>query len=532
MAPGSRTLLCLAVAAVAWGPLAPARAEDPPLLPLTDSNPRPPAPAGTANMVDELRPAQGTIRAEDAMDLANPGDMTMRAKPNAPKPNAPKPKLKKTDLLPPLRSYKRATLVNPAPALQGAIDPADPALLPPTPTTAVIPAPTPRRRIPADDDPYQPLGIDAGNLRLLPYVEQDIGSNSNPLSSAAAKGSLFSTTEAGVALKSNWSRDEITGELKAGYNDYLGAESANAPYGSGKLDGRVDVTRDISLDAEGRFNLTEAPVANLGLAAAAAGAANPLLTQTTYGLTVGGERRFGNFSFALHGSIDEMNFQNVALAAPATGGLANDDYADWTLKARAGYRVSEFVQPFVEFDTDARRYGDGLDVLGYQRNSVGNAGLIGVTLGSSQKLMGEISAGYGERQYQDTRLASASSPLINASLVWSPTALTTVTLKTQTLLLDALDSAASADIARSYSLDLSHSLTRQIMLGLNGVYVTDNDVGTYGNDRSLTLGARAEYHLNRDVVLKASASHTDFQTTLANSNYTSNVFLLGIRFQR
>ena len=339
-------------------------------------------------------------------------------------------------------------------------------------------------------------------------------------------------TEAGVALRSNWSRDELTGELKAGYNDYFQAGAANAPYGTGKLDGRLDVTRELSFDAEGRFNVTNVPVSNLGLTAAAAGAANPTLTQSTFGVTVGGVRKFGDFSLALHGSVDQTDFQNVALAAPATGGLAADDYSDWTLKTRASYRVSEFLQPFVELDTDARRYGNGLDVLGYKRNSVGTSGLVGVMLGYSQKLTGEVSVGYGARQYQDSRLASASAPLLNASVVWSPTALTTVTLKTQTLLLDAIDSAASADIARSYSIDLSHSLTRQIMLGLNGLYVTDYDVGTNASDRSWTIGARAEYHLNRDVVLKASASHIDFQSTLANSNYASNVFLLGVRLQR
>ena len=66
-----------------------------------------------------------------------------------------------------------------------------------------------------------------------------------------------------------------------------------------------------------------------------------------------------------------------------------------------------------------------------------------------------------------------------------------MTLKTQTLWPGRPSSAASANISRSYSIDLSHALTRQIMLGLNGLYVTDNDVGADRSDKTWTGRGRA-----------------------------------------
>ena len=130
------------------------------------------------------------------------------------------------------------------------------------------------------------MGEHIGDLRLKPYVEQDIGYATNPLgSSTAPRPSPFETTEVGLGLQSDWSRSDLHGSLKAGYTDYFKTPQANAPYGSGVVDARYDISRDLSFDAEGRFSETSQTASNLGFA----GANNGTLTQvTTFGATAGG----------------------------------------------------------------------------------------------------------------------------------------------------------------------------------------------------------------------------------------------------
>ena len=68
------------------------------------------------------------------------------------------------------------------------------------PTVAALPAPPPRRPR-QDDKPFDPLGISIGDLRLKPYIEEDIGWSSNPeLVPGSQKSSAFLTSQAGFAL--------------------------------------------------------------------------------------------------------------------------------------------------------------------------------------------------------------------------------------------------------------------------------------------------------------------------------------------
>jgi hypothetical protein len=401
----------------------------------------------------------------------------------------------------------------------------------PPPTIAALP-PAPRRKPKPDEKPFDPVGVAVGDLKLLPYVEEDAGWASNPGSiSGSQKGSPFATTEAGLALQSDWGSSDLHGALKAGYTDYFAASEDDAPYANGVLDGRLDVTRDLSFDAEGRLSIADQTLASLGLAgsAAVASTAHPLVE--TYGATGGGAQKLGDLTLALHGSLDHTSYENATIDG-VVDDLSSDDYSDLGLRARASYEASRAISPFVELDVDTRRYDDGVDAAGYARNSNGVTGLAGATLGFTQQLTGETSLGYGERAYQDPRLPEMSSPLVNASLIWTATPLTTVTAKAQTTLAETITPGASGAIQHNYTIDVAHDLTRSLTLGASAGYSTDDYVGVALHDATATLGARAEYHLSRDVILKASATRQDYVSSAPNSNYIANVFLLGLRVQR
>ncbi len=402
----------------------------------------------------------------------------------------------------------------------------------PPPTVAALPPPPqPRKKPPVDDKPFDPVGIDAGGLKLTPYVEEDVGWSSNPgFTAAAQKGSAFETTEGGLALQSDWSTNDLHGSFKGGYTDYFGAPEFNAPYGSGTLDGRLDVTRDLSLDAEGRFNIATQTLTSLGLNSTSASTSNPLVE--TYGVTVGGAQKFGLFTLGLHGSVDRTAYEDATLADGVFFPLSTDDYNDYGVTARASYELSPTISPFVETEIDTRRYDDGVDYTGYARNSDGVIARAGASIALAQELTGEASVGYGARNYQDARLPDVRTPLFDASLAWTATPLTTVTGKASTALADSITPGASGTVQRAYTIGVDHSLTRALTLGASAGYSTDDYVGISLRDWTATFGAHAEYHLSRDVVLKASATRQRYESNAPNSNYVADIFLLGVRLQR
>lgn len=477
-----------------------------------------PAAKGLRGAADDPATPSAAFDDSDPLAASDSGDL-------------PKPKPRTTPL-PPLRPYKGAQRLD---SRGGPVSihprPRDGMSDIPAATVAAIPAPPPRR-IKTEEDPYAPLGLRVGDLKLTPYVEEDLGYSTNPTQTfGATKGSGFETTEAGVGLQSDWSRHDLHGQLKAGYTDYFGAGQTSGGYGSGALDGRLDVTKDLSFDGEGRFTVMREPLASLGVATAAGG--NPQITASTYGATLGAAQKFGDLTLALHGTWDRTAYQDLAVVGGGLAGrLSTDDFNDWGLRGRVSYRVSEAVSPFLEIGADTRVYDATTDASGYARGSTGATAKAGVTVAFSQLLSGEASLGYGQRHYKDPRLAATSAPLVDASLIWKVTPLTTVTWNARSQIQDAVVAGASADINRSYSVEIAHALTRQIKLGLTGGYATDSFVGLSLKDTSTTFGATAEYHLNRDVVLKASATRQQFTSTAPNSNYVNDSFMVGVRVQR
>ena len=109
-----------------------------------------------------------------------------------------------------------------------------------------------------------------GDLKLTPYVEQDVGYASNPFGAAsAAKGSALSTTEVGVGLQSELEpqRADRLGEARL-QRVFRRRRAPARPTVPGVVDYRYDASRDLSFDTEGRFNLTTETNAQLGLGGA------------------------------------------------------------------------------------------------------------------------------------------------------------------------------------------------------------------------------------------------------------------------
>ena len=70
---------------------------------------------------------------------------------------------------------------------------------------------------------------------------------------ATATPSWYAVVAPELLVNSNWSRHELTADLRGSYTSYDDRLRVNRPSVDAKVNGRIDVTRDTRIDLEGRF---------------------------------------------------------------------------------------------------------------------------------------------------------------------------------------------------------------------------------------------------------------------------------------
>lgn len=403
----------------------------------------------------------------------------------------------------------------------------------PAPTVAALPVlPHPPKPKP-DEKPFDPLGVDVGSLRLFPYVEADTGYDSNPnLLAEAVKGSSYLHGETGMRLESEWSQHSLTGEFHAGYYDYFSVPEASRPDANGKLNGRVDLTKFTKLNFESRFSLsTQQPgSAQLAVPGSVTITNRPLVA--TFGQTVGASQTFNRLTLDLSGTFDRIVFGDATQSDGTELLLSENDYNTYGIVGRASYELTPGMIPFAELRADERRYDGYFDGDGFARDSDGIAAKLGTKFELTRLLTGEIAAGYSERAYADPRLGNLKAPTIDANLVYTASPLTTLTLAAVTDLSETTVANSSGAISRVFSAKLAHALLRNLTLTGTASYQINQYQGVPLTEFVYSAGIGAEYNLTRSVVIRGSFTHARLSSNLAGDDYTSNVFLVGLKLQR
>ncbi len=426
--------------------------------------------------------------------------------------------------LPTLQAYPTSSRLRAAGAL---IDTLDSQTIP-GPTVAALPVTTrPRTRI--EDKAYDPVGIEFGSLRLTPYVTQSFGYDSNPdQTHFGIKPSAFSRTEGGLGAVSQWSSNELRADLRGGYNDYFRDPQANRPDAIGTIDLRVDANRDTVIDAEQRFNIDTQRPSSPEVSVNTVD--RPLIA--TFGETLGATESFGRTSVGVHGSFDRTAYDNAVLSDGTIEDLAKQNFSDYGLRLRAAYEMTPAVRPFVDVLVDRRIHDATVDLGGFARDSNGIVGQVGSSFEFNRLFAGELSAGYGDRTFQDRRLKDINGPVLNGAVSYSVTPLTLVSLRAATNFDETTVLGASGAEARSATLEVAHQLLRNLTVTGAVSYLNTQYVGAPITENTLAETLKAEYHLSRSLVATATYNHQRLSSTALGSSFSQDVFLVGLRVQR
>lgn len=398
------------------------------------------------------------------------------------------------------------------------------------PDPTLIPVVVRRRRL-VETDPYGPVGVRLGSTFLFfPAIEQSFGYDDNPnrTSGPARRGSTVSRTDAELRVQSNWSRHALTGFVRGGYSLFPDVPSADRPDAEGRLDLRIDVTRDTQIDAETHFRIdTERPGDPNSVAGVAERPINSLVGGST-GVT----HRFNRLAVGLRGTLDREDFEDARLGDGTVVSQQDRNVTQVGVRLRAAYEFNPGLIPFVEGIVDTRVHDSRIDRRGFARDSDGVAIRAGSTFEITRTLTGEVSGGIQARLYDDSRLETLVGPLVEAGLIWSASPLTNVRLRGQSTIEETTIPFSSGAITQRATLEVQHDFRRNLSVTAALTASNTDYDGVRLREDGFSGTLRVDYRMTRSVALRASFTHERLKSTSPGADYTANVFLVGMRFQR
>ncbi len=511
-----------------------------PTSPTSTPSPEAPGfPATTAPSAGDLQPMppDERSRSQTATQAATQAAEDSGA-PNYGKPRKTRPKLYKPDPkasppLAPLVPYRGASNLQQRLPIPRPADRTVPDAEQPGPTVATIPAPLRPRPRPVELDPFQPLGVRMGEMRLLPFVETSAGYETNPNQvSTGVKPSAALRVDGGFDLASDFPTNSLTASLRAGYSEFPSNSNADRPDVNGVVRGRIDVDRQDTIDGEGRLTVaTQTPGSPL-LAVPNSVFITSRPTIVSEGVTLGATHTFNRLAVNLRATFDRTEYGNASQSDGSTFLYSQDNYNDIGGVARVSYELTPALIPFVEAGGDTRVRDTAVDLSGYLRDSVGVTARAGSAFEFTRLLTGTLSAGYADRHYADPRLPNLRGPTVDGALVYAFTPLTTITGRASTSLSETTLAGASGAISRSFGVELAHVFFRNFTVTGIVTYQPNEYQGVPVNENFLQFTLKAAYNITRDIQLIGSASHQELHSTLVGSSFDDNIFLLGVRLQR
>jgi hypothetical protein len=417
-----------------------------------------------------------------------------------------------------------ASALPPAPAAASGASAASAAADP----TLAVPRTLIRRPV-VDDAPFDPTGITAGAFRLRPAIEVSGGYDTNPARTNAGGGaSSFGIVAPALQVNSNWSRHELTADLRGSYTSYGAAPGQDRPAFDGKIDGRIDVTGRTRIDLESRLVVA---TDNPGSPNIQAGLAR-LPVSTDVGGSVGLGQRFNRFDVAIKSGIDRTTYQNSVFTDGTTASNDDRNFDQYSTQLRTAYELTPGVKPFVELDADRRHHDLPLDQFGIDRDSDGRAGKIGSTFELSRLLTGQLAFGYLERDYTDPALQTVKGPTLDGSLAWTASALTTFKLTAVTSATESTLAGVSGVFTHEVGIEVDHAFRTWLDATLKFTGDRNSYVGSARQDDRYAGSFALTYKLTRELQLKGELRREWLDSNTAGNNYQAYVALLGVRLQR
>jgi hypothetical protein len=386
---------------------------------------------------------------------------------------------------------------------------------------------------------YDPAGVRVGIFTISPSLDEGFGYDDNVTSTASAHGSAVVETNAKIGVAADWGVTTANAALSVDDSEYLSQSDQSFTNWSAALGGSHDFGRDVLSVGVTHLNLNQTP-GQLDV---------PNLTQSLpYRVDdARGDYKidFGRL-FLLPGiDVSNYSFDNgVAAGVPYLQSYRDRVVVSPSLEASYEFATRRRIV-LVLRDTQA---DFSHSVAAIPRQNFNDVSVLGGLAYDADGIIGfRLLGGYEERHFSSSAYRTIQAPIVESSIVWTPTGLTTITGTAARYIEDSASENTVGFTETALKLKLDHELYRNILLNAQGSlflddYAASGSGGSGGSQSYYTLGLGATWLINRTMSLTGgytfAARNAGSNVPVAfvpgqeifGSNYTDSVFMLRLRF--
>lgn len=379
---------------------------------------------------------------------------------------------------------------------------------------------------------YEYSGVRVGSYLVIPELSESVGYDDNVLGTRRKQGSALVQTQGTVQAISDLSRFAVSARLTVDDNRYLSQARQSYTNWTAQVGSAYEVGRDTATLAYSHVNLNQTP-RDLNV---------PLLDSTIAfridTLRAGYRAVFNRLALRPELLVSAYGFDN--------GTVAGQPY-------RQDYRNRVVIGPSVtaSYELAPRR-----EVVLVVRNLTASyftrpAGFINRDFNDTSFLGGldyeadglfryRVLAGYEVRQFNSPTLRSIQAPVVEASVIYTPTGLTTLTGTVARRIQDSADETTVGLTESSVKLVVDHEYKRNVLLTANAQVTLDEFNRGGGNQVQYAAGAGVTWLLNRNLRLGARYDFVTLRSSSTgpvvlssdfplSSGYSENRFLLQLK---
>ncbi|MES2987775.1 MAG: outer membrane beta-barrel protein [Pseudomonadota bacterium] len=377
----------------------------------------------------------------------------------------------------------------------------------------------------ADNTDYEPVGARFGSFMLYPKVETSLIYNDNIYALANKTDDFISKISPSIDFRGDMG--VATAALRASVDHY--------EYWEASRESRTDWSVGANASIEAKRGTFFYGAGGFSRAHEDRGDPNAVYTDrrpTEYSLTEGGagfSTTLTRAKFGLDASYRNFDYRDNQ---QLNGFITNNDDRDKgvaRIAGRAGFEFSPGYSLLARLSYETVNYRLALDDAGFDRESHGWRGTIGVNFELSNLLEGEIWGGYLTRSYDDARFPKIESAVFGSSLTWHPTPMTAIKLNVDRNVNETQFPGYRGFLSTTGALGIEHEFLPNLKFSAEGRYGKDTYKLATGaaigprSDDNYAANASIKYLVTRNVYAKASY---DWSKRSTDSNFP------GIEFSR
>jgi hypothetical protein len=378
------------------------------------------------------------------------------------------------------------------------------------------------------DDPFAPLGIRVGTFIYYPAVTFSGGYTTNAAAAAGGSGAPLLGVAPEAVLKSDWARHAATLAIRAADETFPGSGAPDQPTAEVLATGRLDLAERWTVGLEGGYNYSRQEVSDPNFPS---GAITPPAVHDGHAvIALNGGAGPGVFTVA--GKAERTVYDDAVTPAGKTIDQSDRDNNLFNGRLRLGYEVTPVLTPFIEAGLSEQLFDQRIDNNGIARSGHGATLRAGLAFNDAPVLTGEIALGAGRASFDDKSLATLHALTVDGSLVWSPTALVSVTTNLATSFEPTTDPASSGAVVYDAAVDLAYAYRSNLTIDWTAGLHNEQFQGTGEKDSTYRLGVGTVWKINRNLQLASGYVHEWLASNVAGRDYASDTVRLDLRVQR